>query len=361
LAVGVSPENDPSTVVVTERSLQPGSHIVNYTQQIDILIKFTDTVLETLRQKIRSQIEEIASQVQFHSENNWSDSRQFVFCKPYHFVIHSTEESAAEIFTHIYPTDAAESDSDLVAIREKLHNLYSIPIDRSPLFRRQNAIMFSPLFNEQLVYDQCPPPPKSGSEADGRVTETVKGTFAYFHYMQDSMNDDGWGCAYRSLQTVWSWFLLQGYTEKAVLNHRDIQQTLVDIGDKESAFVGSKNWIGSFEVSYVLDQHLGVTCAFINVQSGDQLKNHATQLANHFRKHGTPVMVGGGVLAHTICGVSYVEYTDEVYYLILDPHYIGSEDPKNIKKKGAFAWKPQSFWKSTAYYNLCLPQRPRTI
>ena len=44
------------------------------------------------------------------------------------------------------------------------------------------------------------------------------------------MDDKGWGCAYRSLQTIWSWFRLQGYTDRPVPDHRTIQQTLVDIG-----------------------------------------------------------------------------------------------------------------------------------
>ncbi len=50
------------------------------------------------------------------------------------------------------------------------------------------------------------------------------------HVVQDKMDDKGWGCAYRSLQTIWSWFRLQGYTHRPVPDHRAIQQTLVDIG-----------------------------------------------------------------------------------------------------------------------------------
>jgi len=39
---------------------------------------------------------------------------------------------------------------------------------------------------------------------------------------------------------------------------RLIQETLVEMGDKEAAFVGSSRWIGAIELSYVLDQLLGV-------------------------------------------------------------------------------------------------------
>ena len=42
---------------------------------------------------------------------------------------------------------------------------------------------------------------------------------------------------------------LQGYTETEVPSHREVQKCLVDIGDKEAKFIGSKQWIGSTEVS----------------------------------------------------------------------------------------------------------------
>ena len=107
----------------------------------------------------------------------------------------------------------------------------------------------------------------------------VQGSYLYFHYMQEGFNDNassffytyspfhfmkrgmlmqGWGCAYRSLQTLWSWFLLKDYTNKAVPSHKQIQEALVHVGDKESSFISSKEWIGSFEVSTVLNELMGV-------------------------------------------------------------------------------------------------------
>ena len=34
----------------------------------------------------------------------------------------------------------------------------------------------------------------------------VQGIYSYHHYRQDRIDDSGWGCAYRSLQTIVSWF-----------------------------------------------------------------------------------------------------------------------------------------------------------
>lgn len=44
---------------------------------------------------------------------------------------------------------------------------------------------------------------------------------------------------------------------------REIQQTLVDIEDKEPSFVGSKEWIGAIEISFVLDKLLGVSGSYL--------------------------------------------------------------------------------------------------
>jgi hypothetical protein len=50
--------------------------------------------------------------------------------------------------------------------------------------------------------------------------------------VQDKFDDAGWGCAYRSLQTICSWFLKQHYTSVPVPSHQQIQCILVDIGEQ---------------------------------------------------------------------------------------------------------------------------------
>jgi hypothetical protein len=39
-------------------------------------------------------------------------------------------------------------------------------------------------------------------------------------WLQDKFDDSGWGCAYRSLQTLVSWFRLQHYTDKPIPTHK---------------------------------------------------------------------------------------------------------------------------------------------
>ena len=120
----------------------------------------------------------------------------------------------------------------------------------------------------------------------------VKGNYIYFHYMQDNFNDNGWGCAYRSFQTIFSWFKLNGYTEKPVPTHKDIQQALVSIGDKPKSFLGSTQWIGSMEISFCLSEMLNVDCKILSVSKASELVEKARELEYHFETEGSPFMIG---------------------------------------------------------------------
>lgn len=106
---------------------------------------------------------------------------------------------------------------------------------------------------------------------------------------------------------------------------RTIQQVLAKLGDKPPSFVGSCNWIGAIELSFILDEYLGVSSKFLTVNRGADIPSHARELAAHFASVGSPVMIGGGVLAYTLLGVQFNEQTGQAAFLILDPHYTGGK------------------------------------
>jgi hypothetical protein len=87
-------------------------------------------------------------------------------------------------------------------------------------------------------------------------------------------------------------------------------------GTRNWDFVGSRRWIGAVELSYVLDELLGVTCKILNVPSGHDMPSYARELAHHFHTMGTPCMMGGGQLAYTLLGVDWNEKTGECAFLI---------------------------------------------
>ncbi|XP_041641436.1 ufm1-specific protease 2 [Cheilinus undulatus] len=273
--------------------------------------------------------------------------------EPLHFLLPDPKG----LVTVVYP--AGVPDSELETKRKELHQQFELP-DDWPHFRRANTYHFP---NEPYKdgYLRNPHLALTHPSLDNGKVYLVQGIYSYHHYMQDHMDDNGWGCAYRSLQTICSWFKQQGYTERPVPTHKEIQQALVDVGDKQTSFVGSRQWIGSIEVQAVLNQLLEVTSKIMFVSQGSELGSKGRELANHFLTEGTPIMIGGGVLAHTILGVAWSETTGQIRYLILDPHYTGAEDLQVITDKGWCGWKGPDFWDQFAYYNLCLPQRPKVI
>ncbi|XP_023209648.1 ufm1-specific protease 2-like [Centruroides sculpturatus] len=250
------------------------------------------------------------------------------------------------------------NDKQLESYRKELHQQLLLPLDK-PLLRLSNKKIFINDLNEPYLTNTHVGLASSGIQ-NGKPS-IIWGTYTYHHYMQDRIDDNGWGCAYRSLQTIISWFRHQGYTDVAIPTHKEIQQALVTLGDKPSSFVGSKKWIGSQEVSYCLNHFIGVTSKIMFVSSGSELANKGRELSSHFSTQGTPIMIGGGMLAHTILGVDFNESSGELKFLILDPHYTGSEDINIIQNKGWCGWKDPSFWDASAFYNLCMPQRPIEI
>lgn len=273
--------------------------------------------------------------------------------------VHFKPLGFGHLLTVVYPS--GYTDNDTVKYREDLHKILGLPMTR-PYFRYGNAVRFSSDSSTNILINPHEAIPQNDDIVNSsRKVKVVQGLYAYHHYMQDSFDDNGWGCAYRSLQTIVSWFRLQGYTETEIPSHRTIQKCLVDIGDKPSNFVNSKQWIGSTEVGFVLESLLDVTVKILCASTGEEVSSLAPNLLHHFQTQGTPVMIGGGVLAHTILGVSYDEVTGDASFLILDPHYTGSDHLPTVINKGWCGWKSKDFWKKDAFYNMCLPQRPTCI
>ncbi|KAI5645133.1 peptidase family c78 domain-containing protein [Phthorimaea operculella] len=266
---------------------------------------------------------------------------------------HYLPQEIGHFITRIVPKGIP--DESMENERRSLQQQLVLPLDR-PYFRRGNAYPHQTGGKLINPHEGIPLP----SNPDSKVA-IVRGRYTYHHYMQDSFNDDGWGCAYRSMQTIFSWFRFQGYTTVPVPTHREIQQCLVKIGDKPASFLGSKQWIGSTEVMFCLETLLGVQSRIIFANNGAELNSYAPELVHHFQKHGSPIMIGGGVLAHTILGVEYNPTKNETRYLILDPHYTGGEDLTTVLNKGWCGWKGADFWNKTAHYNLCLPQTKPAI
>lgn len=200
----------------------------------------------------------------------------------------------------------------------------------------------------------------------------VTGKYAYYHYGCDGVDDRGWGCGYRTLQTLCSWVVHQrrqatGEPARAVPSISEIQAALVTLGDKEPKFQGSRDWIGSTEVFLCLDHFYQVPCRILHVSSGAQVADHVDTLLAHFQHQGSPIMMGGDTDASSkgILGVCRTSW-GKPYLLVLDPHWFRNDakqgplpDATVLRENGWVAWRPLDSLLESSFYNLCLPLLPR--
>ncbi|XP_063366745.1 ufm1-specific protease 1 [Cydia amplana] len=191
----------------------------------------------------------------------------------------------------------------------------------------------------------------------------VSGKYEYYHYLCDGFDDRGWGCGYRTLQTLCSWMNQNRQKSVEVPSIRRIQEILVDLEDKPRSFLGSRQWIGSFEVCLVIDKLYDIPSKIVHVNKGDNLGTIVDTLKTHFEKFGSPIMMGGDVDCSSkgIMGIHIDK--SEASLLIVDPHYVGKEQSKEfLQNKGWVKWQPLKDFLSSSFYNLCLPQaKSKTI
>jgi hypothetical protein len=325
-----------------------------------------ESIITSLVQSALLQLSMIETMISSIQPSSYS-IRPYHFCPPslchaitllYHCVpnIEQTKPSNTCTDEYIPPLYQTTTDQLYEKQRQLYHEIWMLPCE--PLLRTVNEVCWQPIVDSRLldVHHNIP----SSGLVDSNL-HLVRGSYAYHHYMQDKFNDNGWGCAYRTLQSICSWYNIQKYTNVPIPTHTQIQQLLVDLNDKETSFVGSREWIGAIEVGLILKHMYGITCKTLFITSGSEVNSYARQLAAHFDTHGTPVMIGGGVLAYGLLGIDWNSATGEVSYLILDPHYTGCEDMKTIIKNGWCGWKNSSLFLSSHFYNFCLPQRPQII
>ncbi|KAL6263786.1 hypothetical protein P5V15_003869 [Pogonomyrmex californicus] len=192
---------------------------------------------------------------------------------------------------------------------------------------------------------------------DNGETFLVQGDYEYWHYGCDGFNDRGWGCGYRTLQTICSWIINNENLKKNVPSINEIQETLVAVEDKDKIFIGSREWIGSFEVSIVLNQLYEILSKIIHVSSGKELINQVDNIKKHFEQFGSPIMMGGDMDCSSKCIVGLHINNGSVYLLIVDPHFVGKvKSSEHLKRDRWVKWQNLNNFVDSSFYNLCLPQ-----
>ncbi|KAF1779752.1 Peptidase C78, ubiquitin fold modifier-specific peptidase 1/ 2 [Phytophthora cactorum] len=251
---------------------------------------------------------------------------------------------------------SGESLDDVMTI-ESLHRAFLQPLDQA-LFRVSRGCSLAQqgqwLASSDVLYNVHEGIPSSGvGEHASQLWWTVSMATIT---ISAGMNDKGWGCAYRSLQTLASW-LFCSTTHSSDSSHTSKFRVL---WSRLETSLRSGSWLRPRRAVWrdiPLTQRL----------QRRSLPDVARELLYHFETQGTPVMMGGGQLAFTLLGVDYDPDAGVCAFLTLDPHYTGDEDLATIQhqtvalegyKAIPCSWRKTATFAKNSFYNLCLPQRP---
>ncbi|CAH8579893.1 unnamed protein product [Schistosoma margrebowiei] len=186
-----------------------------------------------------------------------------------------------------------------------------------------------------------------------------KGSCYYYHYGAQGVNDQGWGCGYRTLQTILSWYKLTKSCPFDVPTLLEVQNILHEIGDKPRAFVGSHDWIGTYECGLVIQYVTKHDFKIIRVENGLFTEEIIKLLVDHFQAHGSPVMLGGYDDSSSKGIIAVKTFPDQpTMLLICDPHCFEIHGSPTIAKlcKGMWLrWCKVTELSERHFYNLCLP------
>lgn len=187
----------------------------------------------------------------------------------------------------------------------------------------------------------------------------VQNGYRYFHYNVDGYNDSGWGCAYRSIQTLLSWFITNFNVCDSIPRIEELQAMLKK-GDYAfgNLSIGSKQWIGCIEAGIILREVSNgrISHKILTAFTIEELEDlFMRQVHQHAIDVGSPVMVGAGDYAFTVIGLSQVEKS----VLVIDPHFLGSEYELALSR-GYIGWKDvRTFFEFTKtrsqFINICIP------
>lgn len=185
----------------------------------------------------------------------------------------------------------------------------------------------------------------------------VNGSYIYYHYLCDGHNDVGWGCGYRTLQTISSWLTMNvKQSGNAAPSINEIQSALVEMGDKPASFNHSKQWIGSFEICICLDYFHDISCKIQHIKAGHYDEMYQI-LSQHFTSFRSPVMMGGDTDASSKCILGVRGTCDNYQLLILDPHCTHKYNcPRDLVGNNWISWTSKHHLDPNSFYNLCLPQ-----
>lgn len=254
-----------------------------------------------------------------------------------------------------------ETEENLLSQRIYFHKILNLSdefpkVRKFQLENKINDMLFSQCLNEiaktntagskhlfkrlKTVHSKCCSNRPNENTSSSLIT--IEGDYFYFHTNMDKFNDKHWGNGYRALQTMLSWFLLNGYSNFEIPNLEDIQKILICLGQKNLSIFSKNKIINLSDIgmsfSYIVDSELEII-AFRNRKEFEENLEDLKDCVTHY-KSPLLISVSSDLLGiYTVLGINIInEDLSASQLLILNHNYSGNSSPFNIIKSGVCKW-----------------------
>lgn len=113
-------------------------------------------------------------------------------------------------------------------------------------------------------------------DASNATVHAVRGPLRYYHYGLDGVRNHGWGCGYRTVQTMLSWL----QPDEPPPDISTIQRLLKHA--QPNAYPGETGWIGVADAVIILDVLHRAPMRVRRLASGREAAALLPELAAHF-------------------------------------------------------------------------------
>merc|ERR1711970_60469 len=139
-----------------------------------------------------------------------------------------------------------------------------------------------------------------------------------------------------TLQTLSSWIINEKNLNAKVPSIPEIQERILQSDNtKTKQFVGSKEWIGCYEMFLVLDGLFDVPCRLVHCRSGENLREHLDVIIRHLQQSGSPIPIGGDTDCSSKAIFGVRQQASGTSLLVVDPHFVRETEARRRSPRGS--------------------------
>mmetsp|Transcript_3461 Transcript_3461/g.3488 ORF Transcript_3461/g.3488 Transcript_3461/m.3488 type:complete len:747 (-) Transcript_3461:30-2270(-) len=220
--------------------------------------------------------------VLYNRKEKYDELEEGLFSQRKYFMeIHSLDKS--DVYYPILKTQQLEGyNRERLQIIEEEYPSFKNKMGPSSLLLKESRFLLSP--HKEIFYDII----------DGDFEREIvfsKGDFIFYHSGLHGAQDRLWSKGYRCLQSLISWLNLNGHINIEVPTITTIQELLVFLGEKKTAFINSSQPLEMQSIAVVISFYIDIEIDILNFKNFKEFEKNKEIVKNHLSSVGSPVLI----------------------------------------------------------------------